>query len=74
MGEDVDNIASGYFYTFEDCIELCAGLNFWFGDRRCLGVTYQAIGHRPVNCWAHNQTAVVPATDTPTDTAILADE
>jgi len=53
------NIASAYVYTFEDCIELCAGLNFWYGDKHCLGVSYNgANGSRPVNCWAHNQTAL----------------
>jgi hypothetical protein len=71
--EDVSHIASGYFYTFEDCIELCAGINFWSRNRRCLGVTYSILGTRPVNCWASNQTAVVPTTAL-IDTAILADK
>jgi hypothetical protein len=46
------NLASAYVYTFEDCIEVCAGINFWYGDRHFLGVSFKAAtGTRPVNCW-----------------------
>jgi hypothetical protein len=63
------NTGSAYVYTFEDCIEVCAGLNFYNGDRNCVGVTYYAIGTRPANCWAHNMSSFYPRTNV--DAAVL---
>lgn len=54
--EDTDNIGSAFVYSLDDCIEVCAGLNFWPGDRRCSSVTYRPTGSPPVNCWAHGKT------------------
>jgi hypothetical protein len=62
-------LASAYVYTFEDCIEVCAGLNFFNGDRQCLGVSYEATGIRPANCWAHNDTT--QKSSTTADAAVL---
>jgi hypothetical protein len=63
------NIGSAYVYTFEDRIEVCAGLNFYDGNRHCLGVTYDTTGTKPVNCWAHNMSTLVSSKTV--DTAVL---
>ncbi|OCL03563.1 hypothetical protein AOQ84DRAFT_392203 [Glonium stellatum] len=53
------NLAEGYFMTFDECIELCASLNFFNKNSNCLGVTFIANGTQPGNCWAHNVTTSV---------------
>jgi hypothetical protein len=47
------NVAQSYVYSFDDCIELCASLNFWANNGQCIGATYRADGGQPGNCWAH---------------------
>ena len=54
------NMATGFFYSFNDCIEMCASLNFWGKDRRCVSVGYYEFGV-DINCWAHNETGVLEA-------------
>jgi hypothetical protein len=56
------NIASAFVATFEACIGVCAGLNFWNQNANCLGAAYSSAGGMPVNCWAHNGTASRPCT------------
>ncbi|PVH78225.1 hypothetical protein DL98DRAFT_516892 [Cadophora sp. DSE1049] len=54
---DINNIGSAFVYSLDDCIEICAGINFWPGDRRCTSVVYRPEGKgKPVNCWAANET------------------
>lgn len=48
------NLASAYVFTFEDCIEVCASLNFFNGNQNCLSVTFNPTWPRPHNCWVHN--------------------
>ncbi|KAH7336511.1 hypothetical protein BKA65DRAFT_538617 [Rhexocercosporidium sp. MPI-PUGE-AT-0058] len=56
---DLHNIGSAFVYSFDDCIEICAGINFWPGNKRCTGVIYRPEGKgKPVNCWASNQTSL----------------
>ncbi|KAH7409101.1 hypothetical protein BKA64DRAFT_387538 [Cadophora sp. MPI-SDFR-AT-0126] len=56
---DIDNIGSAFVYSLDDCIEICAGINFWPGDRRCTSVVYRPEGKgKPVNCWAANETVL----------------
>ena len=38
-------------YSFQDCIELCASLNFRTGNADCGFAAYEANGSRPGNCW-----------------------
>jgi len=45
--------------TFDECIELCASINFFNSNSNCLGVTFVPMGIPPGNCWAHNGTASV---------------
>ncbi|KAL2068720.1 hypothetical protein VTL71DRAFT_15058 [Oculimacula yallundae] len=56
-GAVLNNIGSTYAYNLEDCIEICVGINFWPGTRRCTSVVYRPEGKdRPVNCWAADRT------------------
>jgi len=48
------NIAQAYFTNFNDCIELCASMNYWNQDRNCAGVSFHLEMDPPGNCWAHN--------------------
>jgi len=64
------NVATAFVYTFEDCIELCAGINFQFAARPCVGVSYDIQTSRPANCWAHNASTLTFAPGN--DAAILA--
>ena len=44
-------IASAYTYSMGDCIEVCAGYNFWNAGSNCTVAAYQPAGDRPGNCW-----------------------
>ncbi|KAH6711248.1 hypothetical protein BKA61DRAFT_579060 [Leptodontidium sp. MPI-SDFR-AT-0119] len=56
---DINNIGSAFVYSLDDCIEICAGINFWPGNRRCTSVIYRPEGKgKPVNCWAANETSL----------------
>lgn len=39
-------------YSLDDCIELCASLNFLASNGDCSVAAYDAKGSRPGNCWA----------------------
>ncbi|GAB1311774.1 hypothetical protein MFIFM68171_01984 [Madurella fahalii] len=70
-GHPGNTIASGYVQSFNHCIELCASLNFWAKNRRCVSVDYRFQGARePNNCWAHNSTTGSNA-ENDIDSAIL---
>jgi hypothetical protein len=55
-------IAQSYVYSFDDCIELCASLNFWANNGDCIGASYEAEGSPPGNCWAHRRGADLMST------------
>lgn len=44
-------ISEAFVYSFSDCIEVCAGYNFWNGGSNCTVAVYQSGGSRPGNCW-----------------------
>lgn len=44
-------ISEAYVYSFSDCIEVCAGFNFWNNVATCNVAVYQRRGGRPGNCW-----------------------
>ncbi|KAK3075980.1 hypothetical protein LTR53_000157 [Teratosphaeriaceae sp. CCFEE 6253] len=44
-------IAEAYTYSLSDCMEVCAGYNFWSGSSNCTIAAYQPGGSRPGNCW-----------------------
>jgi hypothetical protein len=37
-------------YSLDDCVELCASLNFWASDKNCTVAVYDVNGSRPGNC------------------------
>lgn len=46
--------AEAFVYSFADCIEVCAGANFWApagSQANCTAAVYQPGGGRPGNCW-----------------------
>ena len=44
-------IAEAYTYSLSDCIEVCAGYNFWNKGDNCTVAAYDPTGSRPGNCW-----------------------
>jgi hypothetical protein len=44
-------MSEAFVYSFSDCIEACASLNFWSGNASCSVAVYQPDGSRPGNCW-----------------------
>ncbi|KAK4636386.1 uncharacterized protein CLAFUR5_02213 [Fulvia fulva] len=44
-------IAEAFVYSFSDCVEVCAGYNFWNNGGNCTVAVYQSGGGRPGNCW-----------------------
>lgn len=51
-------IAEAFVYSFSDCVEVCAGSNFWNADANCTVAVYQPDGSRPGNCWVGNAASV----------------
>ena len=47
-------IAEAFVYSFSDCVEVCAGYNFWNDGSNCTVAVYQPSGGRPGNCWVGN--------------------
>lgn len=44
-------ITEAYVYSFSDCVEVCAGSNFWNGNSNCTVAVYMPQAERPGNCW-----------------------
>ncbi|TKA69568.1 hypothetical protein B0A55_08016 [Friedmanniomyces simplex] len=53
-----NKIAQAYTYTLRDCIEVCAGYNFWNAGSNCTVAAYEPAGVRPGNCWVGYADAV----------------
>jgi len=67
-------IAQAYTYSFSDCVEVCAGYNFWNAGSNCTVAAYQPTGRRPGNCWVGFADAVAVgslAADPGMDVALL---
>ena len=67
-------IAEAYAYSLADCIEVCAGYNFWGGSSNCTVAAYQPSGGRPGNCWVGHAEPVLPGSlkeDEGMDVALL---
>lgn len=62
----VDNTANiiteAFVYTFDDCIEVCAGYNFWGAGSNCTVAVYTPTTSRPGNCWVGNSDVDNPDT------------
>jgi hypothetical protein len=52
-------LSEAFVYTFDDCIELCASLNFWAGNANCSFAAYDVNGSRPGNCWVGKKDGLV---------------
>ncbi|QIW97258.1 hypothetical protein AMS68_002776 [Peltaster fructicola] len=46
-----NTLLSTFAYTFEDCIETCAGINFYNSNVNCQVAAFEVGASRPVNCW-----------------------
>ena len=44
-------LSEAFVYSFDDCIELCASLNYWANEANCTVAVYDVKGSRPGNCW-----------------------
>jgi len=66
-------LSTAFVYSFGDCIEVCASLNFWASDHNCSVAVYQPGGARPSNCWVGTTTTFFAklSVKTGTDVAIL---
>jgi hypothetical protein len=64
------DIGSGFFQTFDECIELCASLNYWAENKVCKMAVFEPTGKFPANCWTHNTTGEM-VVDKIHDTAVL---
>ncbi|EME87511.1 uncharacterized protein MYCFIDRAFT_191928 [Pseudocercospora fijiensis CIRAD86] len=72
--DGAQRIAEAYVYSFSDCVEVCAGYNFWNDGANCTVAIYQPGGERPGNCWVGNAGSVQASdlnTTQGTDVAIL---
>lgn len=46
-----NTLLSMFVYSFEDCIEACAGINFYKNNGDCQLAAFKVNGGRPLNCW-----------------------
>ncbi|KAK4574428.1 hypothetical protein LTR86_002190 [Recurvomyces mirabilis] len=44
-------LAVAYTYSLSDCVEVCAGYNYYANSGNCTVAAYQPTGNRPSNCW-----------------------
>jgi hypothetical protein len=65
------NIAQGFVYSFTDCIEWCAGYNFWSGSAECTWAALRPDGGPPGNCWIGSGKLVAVGTGSGVDRAFL---
>ena len=74
-GSNAVVLSEAYAYSFVDCIEVCASLNFWAGNSQCSVAVYGATAGRPGNCWVGSTNATVQvaslAANEGTDVAVL---
>ena len=68
-------MSEAFAYSFVDCVEVCASLNFWAGNAQCSVAVYEATAGRPGNCWVGSTNATVQvatlAANDGTDVALL---
>ncbi|PNS14215.1 hypothetical protein CAC42_6728 [Sphaceloma murrayae] len=44
-------LSEAFVYSFNDCIQVCASLNFWQGSENCTAAVFMVDGLRPANCF-----------------------
>ena len=56
-------LSEAFVYSLDDCIEVCASLNYWANDANCTVAVYDVKGIRPGNCWVGRSERVVSIGD-----------
>ena len=56
-------LSEAFVYSLDDCIELCASLNYWAGEAKCTVAAYDVKGSRPGNCWVGSAEGVAGVGD-----------
>lgn len=56
-------LTEAFVYSLDDCIELCASLNYWADEAKCTVAVYDVKGSRPGNCWVGSAEGVTGAGD-----------
>jgi hypothetical protein len=51
-------LLEAFVYSLDDCIEVCASLNYRASDKNCTVAVYDVKGSRPGNCWAGSSEVV----------------
>ncbi|KAK4545595.1 hypothetical protein LTR36_002945 [Oleoguttula mirabilis] len=67
-------ITEAYVYSFSDCIEVCAGYNYYNAGSNCTVAVYEPAGDRPANCWVGQLDGVLVSAlkaENGTDVALL---
>ncbi|PSK34245.1 hypothetical protein B9Z65_8571 [Elsinoe australis] len=44
-------LSEAFVYSFNDCIQVCASLNFWQNAQNCTSAVFVLDGQRPANCF-----------------------
>ncbi|KAM0716907.1 hypothetical protein Q7P37_006759 [Cladosporium fusiforme] len=44
-------LSEAFVYSFKDCMDLCASVNYWFHSSNCSVAVYDPKASRPGNCW-----------------------
>lgn len=56
-------LSEAFVYSLDDCIELCASLNYWAGEAKCTVAAYDVKGSRHGNCWVGSAEGVAGVGD-----------
>ena len=56
-------LSEAFVYSLDDCIELCASLNYWADEAKCTVAAYDVKGSRPGNCWVGSAEGVAGVGD-----------
>jgi hypothetical protein len=56
-------LSEAFVYSLDDCIELCASLNYWANEASCTIAVYDIKGSRPGNCWVGRSEGVTGVGD-----------
>lgn len=60
---EASTFSEAFVYSLDDCIELCASLNYWANGANCTVAVYDVEGSRPGNCWVGKAEGVVGVGD-----------
>lgn len=49
--EGAKTLSQAFVYSFDDCIDVCAGMNYWGGNDTCNVAAFAFDASRPANCF-----------------------